>query len=375
MKKILNILASIGLITTGTSNVVACNDSKSSIPPTPPKSESQKLYDELTSKTFTIQDNYFWGNEATYQTDLKTLLEKQAGITPKEDPNYQEDNNLIHDTNVSPLTKQGDQIVDINIDGLKKIAKVKIDWELTESQNVKGLFKFYTQYWPQYISQSNSNLISYLLGKWEEDKSGPSGKKGWWEYDKQKPLNKINWTTKVDTKYYSNKTLTELLYKNIIDDINSIHNLSSDIKSMLKIDPSRSIQNININQIYNIPKSNIYLLSNGVNYPLSFYNYYDKTKPLPKQKNWQISYDTYWHLVQNELPKTTWYIKKTSTTSASDRHNAGEIKEQLEAAQYSPITPSLTFTGNIPINGSEGQIEVYYYGIDQDIIIYVEFLN
>ena len=68
--------------------------------------------------------------------------------------------------------------------------------------------------------------------------------------------------------------------------------------------------------------------------------------------------------LQND--KTIWYITKASlnpkTTSASDPHNAGEIKEQLEAAQYSPITPSLTFTGNIPINGSESQINWTYPG-------------
>ena len=130
MKKILNIFANISLITTGTCAVVACGSHQNPnppSPPSPPKSESQKLFDELneTKTPFLVKDDYFWGNEANYQNDLLIDLEKAAHITS------QEDKNLLHDANVKPLTQQDCQTVevqsvDINIDGIKDPAIVKI---------------------------------------------------------------------------------------------------------------------------------------------------------------------------------------------------------------------------------------------------------
>ena len=62
MKKILNIFASISLITAGASNVVACRSKHNPNPPTPtpPKSEIQKLYNQLDGeKTINCVNHFF----------------------------------------------------------------------------------------------------------------------------------------------------------------------------------------------------------------------------------------------------------------------------------------------------------------------------
>ena len=386
MKKILSIFAGISLITAGTSSVVACGSHHIT---KPPKSESQKLFDELneTKKPFLIKNDYFWGNEANYQNDLLVDLEKAAHITS------QEDKNLLNDPNVKPLTQQYGQTsevqsVDINIDGIKDPAIVKIKWELTEAQ--KPIYTFYTQYWPQYISQatyySGGNLISYTFGQWEKNKTGPKGQKGWWEYDEKNPLNSIYW----NTKFYPNQTLRQILEQQMKDYVGSTPNLSpstqSMIQSMVNIKPPSSVSKIDIDKTYTLPKNSIYLLSHGIKYPLSYYASYDVAKALPKPLNWQINYNTMYNLMQNELKndETIWYVRKAylnpKTTSASDPTNAGQIKDRLQASKYSSLTSGLTFSGNIKTDGTKSPIEVYYGGVhqgdwvDQGFPIYVATL-
>ena len=359
MKKLLNIFASLSLITTGASSVVACGSHHNPSPPTPPKSESQKLYNQLNNQTFPIQDNNFWGNEATYKQDLLTDLEKAANITS------QEDKNLLHDVNVKPLTQRDGQSVDvqsvdINIDGIKDPAIVKIKWELTTSQKTPGLFKFYTQTWPQEISKLNpkgepwqpsNNFIPILFWGW---------------YGKQ-PSISISWNTKVDLNTTFQQYLQEI-FENLIKVV------PPSLKSLIKLDSPVSIPKVNINEVYTIPIDDIYISSNGVKYPLSSYTSYDPTKALPKMQNWQISYDTFHNLLHNELnnPKQIWGIGSIDPISskASDHGNTQQILGALSGSKFEPLTTNLTFTGNLK-SGVVVPIEVYYNKADLGFPIYV----
>ena len=386
MKKILNIFASLSLVTVGASSVVACGTHHNPNPPTPPKSDIQKLFDELneTKIPFPIKDDYFWGNEANYQSDLLVDLEKAAHITS------QEDKNLLHDPNVKPLTQQDGQTpkvqsVDINIDGIKDPAIVKIKWELTEAQKTPGLFKFYTQTWPQEISKlshywlpegSHNNFIPLWYGGWNPKKIGPDGQKGWWEYDKKNPHNSITWETKI-----LNKTFQQDVESSIADIINNVPN---SLKKLIKVKPPTSIPELNINKVYNIPLNDIYLViqnpndkKNPIKYDLGYYPSYDSTKALPKMQNWQIYYDTYYNLMQNELKQTKWTLLKSGlnpkTTSASDQHNSGYLMQEFENTKYETFTDHIKFTGDLKVG--ENNIHISYYGVDQDVTIKVEVLD
>ena len=383
MKKILSIFASISLITTGAISVVACGSHYNPKPPspptpTPPKSESQKLFDKLNETTtpFLIKDDYFWGNEANYQNDLLVDLEKAAHITS------QEDKNLLHDENVRPLTQNFNQIVDIqsvdiNIDGIKDPAIVKIKWELTHIQNTPGLFKFYTQTWPQEISKlTHNNFIPLWYGGWNHNKIGPEGQKGWWDYDKKNPYNSITWETKI-----LNNTFQQDLESSIANIINDVPN---SLKKLVKVKPPISIPKLNINKVYSIPLDDIYLAipnpddkKHQIKYNLGYYASYDSTKALPKMQNWEISYDTYYNLMQNELKQTKWTLLKSGlnhkTSSAGDPHNSGYLMQEFENTKYETFTDHIKFSGNFNIG--ENNIHISYYGVDQDLTIKVEVLD
>ena len=375
MKKIINIFTSISLITAGASSVVACgshHNPNPPTPPTPPKSESQKLFDELneTKTPFVIKDDSFWGNESNYQNDLLTDLEQAAHITS------QEDKNLLHDPNVKPLTQQDGQTikvqnVDINIDGIKDPAIVKIKWELTEAQKIPGLFKFYTQTWPQETAKYGSNLLSLFYGGWDKTKKSPSWKKGdplgWWKNDKGATINNhLPWDDSLNTNVKS-------YLSNLIEGIK----MPISIQNMINVDKPLTTKSLDITKYYNIPLDNIYLLSHGVKYDLGYYASYDSTKALPNMQNWKITYDTHYNLMQNELKKTKWTLLKSGlnhkTTSASDQHNSGYLMQKFENTKYETFTDHIKFSGNF--NVGENNINISYYGVDQDLTIKVEVLD
>ena len=116
MKKVLNLLASVSLTTSGASTVVACGSSHI---PTP---EIQKLYDKLNGQTFTVENNNFWGNEHNYQQDLLQDLETLAHIPAQDRPLITIDPN----TQPFPSPNFGDTYpVDLIIDH-KRTAKVDV---------------------------------------------------------------------------------------------------------------------------------------------------------------------------------------------------------------------------------------------------------
>ena len=373
MKKILNIFASVSSITEGASSVVACGSHNKINPPIPPKSESQKLFDELneTKIPFLIKDNNFWGNEATYQNDLLTDLEQAANITS------QQDKNLLHDPNVKPLTQQNGhtvevQSVDINIDGIKDPAIVKIKWELTEAQKIPGLFKFYTQTWPQETAKYGSNLLSLFYGGWDKTKKSPSWKKGdplgWWKNDKGATINNhLPWDDSLNTNIKS-------YLSNLIEGIK----MPISIQNMIHVVKPSTIQDgLDITKSYTIPFDNIYLLSHGVKYDLRYYNLYNSSEALTKPHNWQINYNTYYNWVQKQLPNETITLMKKGlnhhSTSAGDSHNAGYIIDKLRDAGYETITDHIWFKGNLKVG--ENNINILYYDVDLGFTIKVEVLD
>ena len=169
MKKIFSLIAGFSLIATGVSNVVACGSHQN--PPSPPKSEIQRLHDELNGKSFTIQNNNFWGNEASYQRDLLKDLEEVAKIPNKDDSLLSLDQQT--DPFETPNTKYT-VVVNIGKGSLEQTALVDVDWELTEDQSPDGttsLFQFYTQTWPKEVSHFSENTITSLyFDVWNKQK-------------------------------------------------------------------------------------------------------------------------------------------------------------------------------------------------------------
>ena len=139
MKKTLNFFASISLITSTASGVVACGSTHPYVQPT----EVQTLYNELneTAKPFLIQNKNFWGKEADYQADLLQDLEQVAHIPA------QDDKMLSFTGQIKPFETPGQiyhiaiKIKDSNT-GEEKTAYVNIDWELTAEQT--EIYNFYT---------------------------------------------------------------------------------------------------------------------------------------------------------------------------------------------------------------------------------------
>ena len=142
MKKILNIFANITLVASSSAGVVSCSSTKKT-------STDQNLYNKLQNKTFTIQDNNFWGNEATYQQDLLKDIELQANISS------QDYHLLSFDDSIKPLNPNDLNDIRIVID-YNQIAHVVIDWKLTAAQ--KPIYDFYDHVWPQEIKQHQQQI-------------------------------------------------------------------------------------------------------------------------------------------------------------------------------------------------------------------------
>ena len=369
MKKILNILASISLITTGASNVVACGSNHN---PNPPKSEIQQLYNQLTSKTFTIQDNYFWGNEANYKEDLLNDLEKEAGIKSQEEKSL-----LSLKSDLAILNQPGyyNFVVGIGTGKERKSASVTIDWELTPAQETSpdnlDLFNFYTKTWPQETAKYGSNLLSLFYGGWDKTKKSPFWKKGdslgWWKNDKGDTINNhLSWNDSfnINVKNYLSNLIKDIKMPILIQ--NMIH----------VVKPSTIKDSLDITKSYTIPLNNIYLLSHGVKYNLGYYASYDATKSLPQMQSWNINYDTGYNLIQNELSKTTITLLKSGLYKPyTATNNSGYIEDKLSDAGYSSFVADMKFIGNIQIDGTESPIKIYYEGVDLGFTINVIVFN
>ena len=368
MKKILNIFASISLVTTGASSVVACGSNPN--PPNPPKSKIQKLYEELNGKTFTIQDNNFWGNESTYKQDLLADLEQAAHIKLQEDKNL-----LSLNSDLKTLDQPGDYTFNVNIGTGQdeKNATVKIDWKLTSAQETSpgnlDLFDFYTKTWPQdfqnyeqiYDVGDVSQITKLLLTVWDKTTK--------------------NWPKDLKTSIAWSEFTHDLLNQVFLA-TSGYFLIPSELQQYFHIQSDVNINSLNVNQ-YKQVKNPFYLQKNAddpkiflPNYDYSQYTPFSPQKGLPKaNQNWTVGYNTDYNLIQKEFPKTTWYIRKLDlnpkTTESSDPHNTGMIIDRLRESKYSSLTDDLTFNGNIKTDGTPSLIKVYYKKVDQDFTINV----
>ena len=368
MKKIFNVFATISVVTSGVSSVVACGSQDNPIPSgervrptnilTPEAATVNQLYKQLNNnkKPYLIEDNNFWGNEANYRQDLLNDLEKVAHIPPKDD--------YLLSLDDLPLKYYGKATIEVDIGKGTEMqeADVNIDWELTAAQ--KPIYQFYDEDWPQIASYQEgvSKLIKILYGGWDRTKKSPYWKKGdflgWW---KENVGNNIPWDQKI-TEYV----------RNFITNLDSYFPAS--IKPLLHVDPPAGVKNLAINTIYQIPLSSIYLLSDGIKYPLGYYSYDIRSEALPKPQTWSIYYDTYHNLMQNELKNDfPWKIQKQKinpyTNKASDYWNSRQLA-QILCSKYQDFNPNnFSFTGTLNLDGTVSNIEVWYNGVDQGFAV------
>ena len=368
MKKILNIFASISLVASGASTVVACGSKSEPIPGgegcretkilTSEQAQVNFLYNELNNnkKPYLIENDHFWGNEANYQQDFLKLFEKAASIPAQDDS--------LLSLASGPLQYYGKKQVGIDIGKgtEKEEAYVNIDWELTAAQ--KPIYQFYDKTWPELTSYPDgvSRLINMMYGGWDQTKKGPNWKSGdllgWWKNNVGKS---IPWDEKIN---------------NYI--INFIKNSLRDLPSSITIHvdtPTTTTKKLAVGDTYEIPLSSIYLLSNGVKYPLGYYTNDSEEGALPKVQNWEISYNTYYNLMQNELAgdPVTWTLKKRDLnpfhpTQASNYWNSRYLA-RIVGSKYGLFTDDLSFTGTIKLDGTASKIEVWYKGVDQGFTI------
>ena len=367
MKKLLNIFASISLVVSGASTVVACGSKDESIPSgqgcsetkilTPEQAQINFLYNELNNnkKPYLIKNDNFWGNEANYQQDFLKLFEKAAHIPA------QDDSLLSLDS--GPLQYYGKKQVGINIGTgtEKQEAYVNIDWELTVAQ--KPIYQFYDKTWPELTSYPDgvSRLINMMYGGWDQTKKGPHWKSGdllgWW---KNNVGNSIPWDEKI------NDYIFNFIKK-------SLRDLPSSVT--IHIDTPTTTKTLAVGDTYEIPLSSIYLLSGGVKYPLGYYTDDGEERALPKAQNWEIGYNTYYNLMQNELAgdPVTWTLKKRELnpyhpTEASNYWNSRYLA-RIVGNKYGLFADDLSFTGTIKLDGTASNIEVWYKGVDQGFTI------
>ena len=335
MKKILNLLASINLITSGASTVVACGSS-----PTPPqKSEIQKLHDELNDKSFTIQNNNFWGNEASYHQDLLKDLEEVAKIPNKDDSLLSLDQQT--DPFETPNTKYT-VVVNIGKGSLEQTALVDIDWELTEDQSPDGttsLFQFYTQTWPKEVSQCSENTITSLyFDVWNKQTQA-------WSQDLKQH---ITWSN------YS-KSLQNQIFDGSAPDFPSL--IPDYLQSYFHIVKPKGLNKLTVGQIEK--NINFSLQVNGFNFPLYYYSIYQPGSfVLPKGQNWNTVYQTNFNQLQKIkklqiiLPKNLFkkYQGHYYVDHDQFHHNEGQITRYLEEHGYGEIVPGLTLKGELILN-------------------------
>ena len=380
MKKILNIFASITLITTGASSVVACG-SDHNPNPTPPKSEIQQLFDELNNQTFTIQDQNFWGNEANYQQDLKTDLEKVAHINP------QYDNDLSLNSDLKILDQPGKYtfLVSIGTGEAEKTANVTIDWKLTPAQSVRGLFDFYTKTWPKDFQtyqqfDEGIGITKLFLSVWDKTTKN-------WSQDLK---NSLTWSD-----------FTKDLLNEVFLEKSSFFLIPSELQPYFHIQSDVGFDSLNVNQYKQV--KNPFYFQKSAGDPKIYLPYYDYSpytpfspqKPLPKaNQSWTVGYNTDYNLLKNKLKtyttkqkplqasqsffhkdpagqyKDKYYVDDTDAYQGIHRHNEGEIKERLDG-WFEQIDLDLTLKGQL-IPNQASPIEFYYKGIDQGFPIYVD---
>ena len=356
MKKIINIFASISLITTTSAGVVSCSSSKKT-------STDESLYNRLQGKTFTIQDNKFWGNEANYQQDLLKDIEVQTNIHPQ-------DYHLLSADAVQPFTKTGKQKnkIPIIIDH-KLIAKVIIDWELTTDQ--APLYSFYQQ-WPK---------ISQKIGV-EDDRSHISLDNGdnktpldWWgekSSSQEKDLIKNGWDITQVSKY-SSLSLNGSILKNML--ANKIE-LEAGKKYANVINKYLSVSDLqmNLGQNYKLKLNDLMFKNGQAWFPLNYVEQNKNEKTI--WKPWTIGFDNDYDLVRNKLQKfgtfdiSDTYCEKSEDGEyhASNDKNRRVIDQALDEAHFGDIIPGLKFSG-VLTKGKSSDIEVYYKDVDQDIKI------
>ena len=386
MKKILNIFASISLVITGASNVVACGFSQNSSPPKPspnPKSEIQKLYSKLNNQKFTIdKDNNFWGNEANYQNDLLTDLEKVSNITSQEDKNL-----LSLNSDLKTLDQPGNYtfLIGIGTGELEKTALVTIDWELTASQSIPGIFTFYTKTWPKDFQNYEqiydvTQITKLFLSVWDKTTKN-------WPKDLKRT---IAWSE------FTHDLLNQVFFEK-----ESYFLIPLELQKYFHIQSDVSIDLLNVNQYKQV--KNPFYLQKSANDPKIFLPYYDYSqytpfspqKGLPKaNQNWTVGYDTDYNLLKNKLKNYTiskkskkpipirlplsGFTKDTSgpykgkyyVDDKTDYSNEQLIIEYLDDHGFQQLDPGLTLEGQF-IPGQASPLEVYYNGVDQKFPIYV----
>ena len=325
------------------------------------KAQVNFLYNELNNnkKPYLIENDHFWGNEANYQQDFLKLFEKAASIPAQDDS--------LLSLASGPLQYYGKKQVGIDIGKgtEKEEAYVNIDWELTAAQ--KPIYQFYDKTWPELTSYPDgvSRLINMMYGGWDQTKKSPNWKSGdllgWW---KNKVGKSILWDEKINNYIF-----------------NFIKNLLRDLPSSITIhvDTPTTTKKLVVGDIYEIPLSSIYLLSGGVKYPLGYYTNDSEEGALPKAQNWEISYNTYYNLMQNELAgdPVTWTFKKRDLnplhpTQASDYWNSRYLA-RIVGSKYGSFSDDLSFTGTIKLDGTASKIEVWYKGVDQGFTIKFAF--
>ena len=373
MKKILNIFASISLISTGAGSVVACGSHHNPNPPGP-KSEIQKLYNQLNNKTFTIDnDNNFWGNEANYQTDLLNDLEKKANITNPKDKNL-----LSLNSDLKTLDQPGNYTFDVNIDTreIEKTALVTIHWKLTDAQSIPSLFDFYTKTWPQEVHDSEQDdgiSISKLFFKtWPQDNKST-----------------ISWS----------KFIQDWLSQNFFSKNKPL--IPNNLQKYFHIQPNVGFDSLNVNQYKQL--KNPFYFQKRAGGPKIYLPYYDYSQYAPQQtlpvaiENWTVGYNTDYNLLNNQLKnigsmdlsktefgydpsgahKGHYYVDNTNKFQNTHYHNEHMILNALKGSGYSEIIPNLTLKGElipgqkIPNKPKGSPIEVYYNGVDQNFPVYV----
>ena len=361
MKKILNIFASVSLITAGASSVVACGSHQN---PKPPKSEIQKLYDQLDGQTFTIQDNNFWGNEANYKQDLLTDLEKKANITTQQDKDL-----LSLNSDLKTLDQPGNYSFAVNIGTGKaeQTAFVTIDWKLTDAQIIPGLFNFYTKIWPQdfqtYQQYEGTEVTKLFLTIWDKTTKN-------WPQDLK---NSLTWSA----------FAKDLL--NVFFGKSSFFLIPPELQPYFHIQTNMGIDSLNVNE-YKQVKNPFYFqkTKNDPKIFLPYYNYSQYTpfsphKGLPKaNQSWTVGYNTDYNLIQNKLKKdkTIYKLLKSGLYPPyTASNNSGYIEDKLSDAGYSSIVADMSFTGNIKIDGTQSPIEIYYNNVDQGFTIKIEVVN
>ena len=377
MKKILNIFASITLVASSSAGVVSCSSSQKT-------GTDQSLYNQLQGKTFTIQDNKFWGNEANYQQDLLKDIEKSANISSQDDK-------LLSDDDVTPFLKNGEHDNIQIVIAHTLIAHLNINWQLTSEQS--PLYNFYQQ-WPLIsqkigntnnktnISLENGDLKLGILDWWGEKSSSQEKdllKNGW-------DQNKVNNCSKLKL----NGSILKLMLENIINNgaLDVTGNSYFDVIKQYLVVPNLSM---NLGQNYQLKLNDLMMKNGNASFPLNYIGQDNNEAEISQP--WTIDYSNTYYSVQNQLKneftKDSPLLEAKSTlkppykvTWDGNRYNNKDIDSQIGYTDHSlrNIIGDLTFEGDLSAPKEKfastlHPLEVYYKGIDQGFKIYVSVEN